>query len=167
MTKDRDFKRLVRHRARQTGESYQRLRQAMRGGDRLPPRWSEEEVRDGALVAGLAIRMADGKPTVPGPPWTPRMSELARSAAEARDRGDEAAANELRLQFDASAAEADATRTVRTARDYLEARIAGRIGVADAAAATCLRLVEMNPRDDVASEALALLAAIRHELAPD
>jgi hypothetical protein len=172
MTKDRDFKRLVRARADRSGESYQRSRQAMRPDtvdswkeldevvDEASP-WTDEEQSAGTAIAELALRMADGKPTMPGPPWTQELSELVRAMVDANERAraseatatDTLRAETLRGDVERLAAELHRAQPLSTPDEYLSVRIGGRLRVALAARARCRALLELNPRDPVAREA--------------
>ena len=167
MTKDRDFKRVVRQTAKRTGEPYQRTRAALddAGAHQI-------EQATGLAVAQLALRMADGKPTMPPLPWTDEMREVQRAALEAAEVAqldgasaiDRERARHLRAEFARLSAEARASAPERTPTTYIEATIAGRIEVARVAAGECHRLLALNPRDRVAAAASELLAAVIHGL---
>lgn len=172
VTKDRDFKKVVREEAQRTGSSYQRTREMLETAAGAEERSDVEEFTPiesavGQRVADLALRLADGKPVVPGPPWTSELSELMRAALAARDAADAPTASSREMEAAAQAAQRfeEARRRLDaqplpSAEGHLNDVIGGRTRVALAGADACRRLLDLNPADRVARQAMQLLLHI-------
>lgn len=183
MTKDKDFKRLVRERAQRSGESYQRSRRTLRPEaevaiakldeieDAAAP-WTEEELRFAGYVTALALRVADGKAGSQGPSWTPELSELVRKQAEAADVArapgatptDKSRAQALQDDVDRLAEDLRKAQKRWTPDEHLSRLIDGRLRVVLIARARCRELLDLNPRDPVAREAHDKLSTIATQL---
>jgi hypothetical protein len=186
VTEDRDFKRKVRARARNTGESYQRSRRILRPDDAATPdkaqelepldvELTDEERRDVGWITQLALRIADGKPVHRGRPWTRELHDLHAAVAAAQDDAAKAGATveevrlarSLRGQFNGIVADAERDQPAVTDESLLADRIAGRLPVALGAVAECQALLDLNPRDPVAGQAHAVLSNIARQIARD
>ena len=164
MTKDRDFKKVVRAEAKRSGLTYQQARDAVEAGmpdEQQPvadPEFSPVELAVAKRAADLALRIADGKPIAASGDPAEELDNLRWAAGVVREAAawpDVSTAESLPLEGTAGFG----TASCPAERRLLDA-IGNRRRVALAAAASCRSLLDLNPHDQVATTAMRLLLRI-------